>query len=58
MRTKGQQNLNQHLTGTTDMLKDLKDTLLRSHATLAQDVAGLSALVVILLVGLHLPLIA
>lgn len=40
------------------MLKDLKDAFCRSHATLAQDAVGLTALVVILLVGLHLPLLA
>lgn len=40
------------------MLKDLKSTLSRSHLNLAQDAVGLVALVVILVVGLHLPLIA
>lgn len=40
------------------MFKELKNSILRSQATLAQDVAGLTALVVMLLVGLHLPLIA
>lgn len=40
------------------MIKDLKNAFLRSHATLAQDAIGMTALVVILLVGLHLPLIA
>lgn len=37
------------------MLNDLKDSLSRSTATIAQDLAGGAALMVILLVGLHLP---
>ena len=37
------------------MLHDLKAALSRSSATLAQDFAGAAALVVMLLVGLHLP---
>ncbi|QEW20624.1 hypothetical protein LA6_002823 [Marinibacterium anthonyi] len=40
------------------MIKELKAAFHRSHATLAQDAVGMTALVVILLVGLHLPLIA
>ena len=40
------------------MLKELKKSILRSQATLAQDAVGLTALVVMLLVGLLLPLIA
>ncbi len=37
------------------MLDDLKDALSRAPATLAQDIAGGAALMVILVVGLHLP---
>lgn len=37
------------------MLNDLKDVVNRSSATLLQDAAGAAALVVMLLVGLHLP---
>lgn len=40
------------------MFKELKTLLSRPQATLAQDAIGLTALVVILFVGLHLPLIA
>ena len=35
--------------------KTLKTILLRSHATLLQDAAGAAALIVMLVVGLHLP---
>ncbi|MCT8328745.1 hypothetical protein [Albidovulum sediminis] len=34
---------------------DLKSVLVRSSGTLAQDAAGLMSLVVMLIVGLHLP---
>ena len=40
------------------MLQQIKTSLSRPHLTLAQDAVGLAALVVMLLVGLHLPLIA
>ena len=37
------------------MLKDLKNIVTRSHATLLQDAAGAVALVVMLVGALHLP---
>ncbi|MGH1329454.1 MAG: hypothetical protein ACRBBK_01100 [Paracoccaceae bacterium] len=37
------------------MMTEIKSVLSRSHATLAQDFAGMAALAVILLAGLHLP---
>ncbi len=37
------------------MLNEIKDVLNRSHATLWQDAAGATALIVMLVVGLHLP---
>jgi len=37
------------------MLDDLRSALSRAPATLAQDIAGGAALMVILVVGLHLP---
>ena len=40
------------------MLNDLIQTLPRSHRTLAQDAAGLTAIVVMLLVGLHIPVLS
>ena len=36
-------------------LNELKSVCKRSHATLLQDTIGLSAVVVILIVALHLP---
>ena len=39
------------------MLHDLKTTLNRSAPTLAQDLAGVAALVIMLAAGLHLPLL-
>ncbi|MCU9846566.1 hypothetical protein R5H32_05330 [Defluviimonas sp. D31] len=37
------------------MKTDLKSVLMRARGTLVQDMAGLCSLVVMLLVGLHLP---
>lgn len=37
------------------MQTDLKSVLLRARGTLAQDAAGLISLVLMLIVGLHLP---
>ncbi|MGB3178636.1 MAG: hypothetical protein WBC68_14390 [Albidovulum sp.] len=37
------------------MTKDIKSVLYRARFTLAEDLAGLAALVVMLIVGLHLP---
>lgn len=37
------------------MLKDVKSVLSRSSATIWQDIAGATALMVVLVVGLHLP---
>lgn len=37
------------------MMSDLKDVISRNQATLLQDAAGAAALVVMLIVGLHLP---
>ncbi len=37
------------------MKTDLKSVLIRARGTLAQDMAGLASLIVMLLVGLHLP---
>ncbi|MCV2865661.1 hypothetical protein [Defluviimonas sp. WL0075] len=34
---------------------DLKSVLVRSSGTLAQDAAGLASLIVMLVIGLHLP---
>lgn len=39
------------------MLKDLKSAALRASPTLLTDAAGLAALVIMLLVGLHLPML-
>ena len=58
MRTKCQQSLNDTESEDHAMFKELKELLSRPQATLAQDAIGLTALVVILFVGLHLPLIA
>lgn len=44
--------------GGETMLKTVQTTLRRAHPTLVQDFAGLAALVVMLLVGLHLPVLA
>jgi len=40
------------------MLNDLKSTFTRALPTVAQDTAGAAALVVMLIVGLHLPVLA
>ncbi|WP_300019537.1 hypothetical protein [uncultured Roseobacter sp.] len=37
------------------ILLQIKDIASRSHATLLQDAAGATALIVMLVVGLHLP---
>ncbi len=37
------------------MFSEIKSVLIRSQTTLLQDAAGAAALVVMLLVGLHLP---
>ena len=37
------------------MLQDLRSAFQRSHATLVQDIAGMAALAVMLMAGLHLP---
>jgi hypothetical protein len=37
------------------MIKDLKDIVIRSGDTLVQDFAGAAALVLMLVIGLHLP---
>ena len=39
------------------MLHDFKTTLNRTAPTLAQDLTGVAALVIMLAVGLHLPLL-
>lgn len=59
VRTKCQQNVN-HTIHEDDqaMLKDIETALSRPQARLAQDALGLAALVVMLFVGLHLPLLA
>ena len=40
------------------MLNDLKSAVVRAAPTVAQDTAGAAALVVMLIVGLHLPMLA
>lgn len=42
-------------TGTAHMLIELKSVIERTSATLLGDLAGAAALVVMLIVGLHLP---
>ena len=42
-------------TGTAHMLIELKSAIERTSATLPGDLAGAAALVVMLIVGLHLP---
>jgi len=37
------------------MLSDVKSILIRSRATLVQDMAGMAALAVLLMAGLHIP---
>ena len=44
-----------HRHGRTQLIAGLKSALTRSSATLAADALGAMALVVILVVGLHLP---
>lgn len=40
------------------MISQIKSTIARSHSTLLQDMAGAAALIVMLVVGLHLPVLA
>jgi len=42
-------------TGTAEMITDVKTAIERSSATLLGDVVGATALVIMLVVGLHLP---
>ncbi len=54
MRTKGQQKFNP-LARSLTMLTEIKSVLSRTQHTLIQDSLGAASLVVMLLVGLHLP---
>jgi hypothetical protein len=54
MRTKGQQKFNP-LARSLTMLTEIKTVLARTQHTLFQDALGAASLVVMLLVGLHLP---
>jgi hypothetical protein len=53
VRTKGKQSIKNK--GAAAMITQFKETLHRSRDTLLQDAVGAGALVVMLLVGLHLP---
>lgn len=52
MRTKWQQK---RMSKVFAMLNDLKDICLRAGPTLVQDALGATSLIVMLVVGLHIP---
>ena len=55
MRTKGQQKQSNRKGKDLPMIEQIKTTIERSRATLLSDAIGAMALMVILVVGLHLP---
>jgi hypothetical protein len=55
MRTKEQQKQSNHKGKDLPMIEQIKTTVERSRATLLSDAIGAMALMVILVVGLHLP---
>lgn len=56
MRTKGQQDVNSQA-GANAMMTQIKSTFLQSRETLLQDAAGVVALAIMLVVGLHFPVL-
>ena len=55
MRTKRQQRQTSHKGKDLQMIEQIKTTIERSRDTLLSDAIGALALMVILVVGLHLP---